>query len=166
MSAEVVTSLLTLLAAIVGGVLAIGGQALIDWRRRKELQVNLASSFKAEIASLMENWQRRDYESDFRGLLAAWERGEALDTVVGIPGGTNELEPIYAANASQIGLLKQKDAVDIVKFYNWVRQLQSDIDSLPSRPFHERLDLLRSGLPQFVRTRELGEDLIGRLSYS
>jgi hypothetical protein len=66
----------TLLAAIVGGVLAFGGAFAAKFWEHRQQRLALRAAFGAEIDAILKISEIRKHETLAESLLDAWKRGE------------------------------------------------------------------------------------------
>ena len=159
----------TLVAVVVGGLMAtLGSFAVRHWERSRNRK-GVAAAIGAEIASILSIAERRGYEAHFQSHLDDWKAGRRLDKHPGIYGAEHFAErgdPVFDANASQIGELGPELSKDVTRFYASLRGIRDDIAELSAERVQDietRSAIVEDLLELWRETVRLGEDLIERL---
>lgn len=159
----------TLGAVVVGGIIgfvsAIGVKLWEGWRFKR----NLRAAYKAEIQTILELSEARDYEGHFREYLEAWEKGQRLDSWPTIIGYEEKQKyPIAEANVGNIGHLGNDVAPDVVKFYMLLQGIETDISAAARHKLdhfgpEQRIGLVKEDLRLWGEVRSLADGLIKKL---
>ena len=150
---------------ILGFGASIGVKLWEEWRFR----LGLRAAFRAEIASILDITERRQYEKHFQTFVDRWKKGQDLNkwpTIIGAQ--ETQHPPVMGAHVSHLGQLGPDVAADIVRFYSMVTAVQTDITAGARNQLHhmniiERIDLVEQDLALWRDAKVLGDDLISRL---
>ncbi len=164
----------TILAAIVGGIIAIGGVfAGKIYERRKERK-SLRAALRAEIQAILDIVERRHYiahlsefiEAIKAGSISFFERRVAKD-----------YDMVFRSNCGKLGLLPSETVAETVRFYYLVSSIVEDLvllqDAAGSASLQTRYRLnTQAGNLAFhkemqqlsIETVKLGNDLVQELA--
>ena len=158
----------TLLAVIVGGLIAPVGSVIVGGWDRRQHRRSLATALRGEIATILAIAERRRYVEFFAGFLEAWKSGERLEVLPGIYGlDPKEADPVVAVNLERIGELEPALAEDVVRFYATLQGIRQDIAAISRgdvETLQDRISLLEDDLALWRETDTLGKSLLNRLA--
>ena len=124
--------IIVLLGVVVGGVLGIGGQFLMEWRREKAKGKQVARAFAGEIGALVKIIKLRDYAGGMRAVAARLRSGVDSHMSVGI---TREYFNVYNAHVGNLGLLGDDLPEKVAKFYTTGSALYEDFRASSEEKF-------------------------------
>lgn len=139
--------------AIITALAGLGGAWLtFAWHAGLERK-STRSAILAEIEGLVEMVRHRNYQEGLRtriAVIAAVPKSQLEDECFSFSVKISEnYNTIYRQNASKIGLLSEKDAVEIVRFYQIVDGLRTDVTE------GGVLDLGKGDLEAFLEAQKL-----------
>ena len=108
--------------AIVGGIVA---KSYDEWRARKSLR----AAFRAEVFSIMENFELRGHDRMFEDLIRQWKQYAKLKPRL-LGSLEKPVDPIFSKNSDKIGLLGRDVAGELVRFYAIADGIREDIKIL------------------------------------
>ena len=164
----------TILAMIVGGIIAIGGWFIPNAVERCEERKSVRAALRSEIQSILAIVERRDYISHLSNFVDAIRAGSPnfFQRRIG-----KDYDIVFRNNCNKLGLLSSETAARIVRFYSLVSSVVLDInllqDASESPGLQERYGLnttagnLRSHEEMLHLSREafdLGNELIQELA--
>ena len=155
-----------LLGVIVGGLIAFGAAVGVKLWDEARFRSSLRAAFRAEITSILEIAERRQYEEHFQTYIDLWKKGQDLHkwpTIIGAQ--ETQHHPVAEENVSHLGQLGPDAAADIVRFYSMVTAIQTDITAGARNQLHhmgidERIALVEQDLGLWREAKVLGDDLI------
>ena len=155
----------SLLAAIIGGLLALAGTfAAKYWERRQECRA-LKAAFGAEIEAILTIAEIRKHLALAQMLVAAWKNGQ--DVLPKMYGKPPEVDLVYAKNVDKIGMLG-KDAADVVLFYTKLAAVRTHLRAICEGHLSElevpdRINFVQQAIDLWSDTKPEAEILVARL---
>lgn len=114
-----VGTILGAVLAILGGIIA---KSFDEWRARKALR----AAFRAEVFSIVENFELRGHDRMFDDLIQQWKQSSRLKARL-LGSLAKPVDPIFSKNSDKIGLLGRDVAGELVRFYAIVDGIREDI---------------------------------------
>ncbi len=117
----------TILATIVGGILAIGGWFVPNAIERCQERKSVRAALRSEIQSILAIVERRDYIRHLSNFVEAIRAGSAnfFERRIG-----KDYDIVFRNNCNKLGLLSSETAARIVRFYSLVSSVVLDINLL------------------------------------
>ncbi len=156
----VVTALIGLGGAVIGGVLTIWGNYLRQHREQRQLARRVALGIAGEIEALLDISERRQYGKWLR--LAA----ESPTPVRVSISATRDYFKVFDANVDKLGLLSPDLAEKVAMFYVRVAGILEDFQTMSNPPpwtEEERRRFYRDTADLGDRAAELGRQAVAGL---
>lgn len=148
----------TVAVALISGLIGIGGSWLaLGWQARRESRSVRAAIF-AEVEALLELAERSRFSEKLQEAFVRSSFGDISQLRLSIPEHYNR---VYLANAPKLGVLKEKEARGVVRFY----QLMDSLRDETSEGGYlyggtRRSDAFASAERTFSLAEEIGKSLI------
>lgn len=156
---------------IIGALTALATNTALERFRRTHDRRSLAYALAAEIEEGVAMSERRKYEQYFRNILAQLGAG------VNVPVADMtevQLDPIFSANSSRIGILGPEIAADVVKYHSIAMGIRRDMKTLAKLPpatspvivadqIAIKTALIVEDLPLWDEAKAIAVDVIKRL---
>lgn len=159
-------NLTTVGVALISGLIGISGSWLaLGWQAWRESR-SVRAAIMAEVEALIEIAKRQKYGNQISAALRSWtydqehRLGGYYRVRLTIPEHYNR---VYLANAPKLGVLREKDARNVVRFYQLMDSLRADT-SEGGVLFDGTQDyeLLRGAQQLYKTVMDLGESLAVR----
>jgi hypothetical protein len=160
----------TLLPIIVGGAIGIAGSIIaptwLEYSRRKHERESLTGAFVGEISAVIEICKRRQYIENIRALVteAKARQAEPNKSVWFHFSIRRNPFPVYDANVTRLGLLKDPLPRQIARFYTQSSSILEDIADMREgkiqRNRDESIRCLEALLELFEDTQAVGEKIV------
>jgi hypothetical protein len=154
-----------LLAAVIGGLLAMVGTFAAKWWERRQEARAVRAAFAAEISALVEIARVRKHDETMRNWIERWEKGE--DHKATFHGAPRERDPVFSKNVDKIGLLGD-DAADVIKLYTQLEALRVQFRAiedgrLDDFDFRRRIEYVKKALAIYEALIREAEPIARRL---
>ena len=117
----------TILATIVGGIIAISSCFIPNAYQRCQERKNVRSALRSEIQSILAIVDRRDYIRHLSEFIEAIRAGSLglFQRRIG-----TEYDIVFRSNCNKLGLLSSETAAKTVRFYHSVSSVVQDLNLL------------------------------------
>lgn len=122
---EFVKSLHPLLLPIIGGAIAISGQQLTEFLKRKHDRESLGLALVSEMESIMALITGQNYPTLVEKLAEHASQGKPAPMPI---YAERTYTQVYEANLEKIGLLGKKSVLKVVRFYALVNSTLEDLE--------------------------------------
>jgi len=159
-----------LLPVVIGGVIGVAGGVISPllleiWKRKTERE-NLTGAFISEINALLQIVERRKYVEELESLISQAKSGIDRNAIYFYQFSVRRNPfPVYEANLSKIGILKNPLPQKIAQFYARSSSILEDIADMRDRKnipqsSKESIDKLKTLVQLCKDTISLGLEIV------